>query len=242
MTPSPALESTVVIERRFHGPPGSGNGGYVCGRLAAFIEGCAKVRLMIPPPLDVPLQVIKKPGVVELHDRDRVVAKAWPSHFELEIPDCPPLAEAQAASRHFGGFRHHPFPTCFVCGPRRKEGEGLRIFPGPTAGRDIVSCPWIADPSLCDRNGQLHPWFVWCALDCPSGWAVQDFEGRPAVLGELSVKITAAVHCGRQLIVSGWETGHDGRKHHTGSALYSASGEVLAIAKATWFEIDPAGL
>jgi len=242
MTGTPRADQTLIIERRFHGPPDSGNGGYVCGRLAAFIDGCAKVRLMIPPPLDVPLQVVKKPGGVELLDLGRVVAKAWPGHVDLDIPDCPSLAEARAASRHFGGFKHHPFPSCFVCGPDRKEGEGLRIFAGPTAGNDGVSCPWMADASLCDRNGQLYPWFVWCALDCPSGWAVPDFEGRPAVLGEMSVQINAEVRCGQQLIISGWEIGRDGRKHHTGSALYNAAGDVLASAKATWFEIDPASL
>ena len=30
---------TIVIQRRFLGPPNSANGGYACGRIAAHIEG-----------------------------------------------------------------------------------------------------------------------------------------------------------------------------------------------------------
>ena len=43
--------STIRIERRFRGPPNSGNGGYSAGRLAAFIDGSAAVTLHMPPPL-----------------------------------------------------------------------------------------------------------------------------------------------------------------------------------------------
>jgi hypothetical protein len=62
--------------------------------------------------------------------------------------------------------------------------------------------------------------------------------GRPAVLGELAVQISSPVTCGSQLIVTGWEIGHSGRKHQTGSALYDASGGLIACGQATWFEID----
>ena len=43
--------TSVVIEKRFCGPPNSGNGGYVCGLLAAHIEADAEVTLLAPPPL-----------------------------------------------------------------------------------------------------------------------------------------------------------------------------------------------
>ena len=33
------------------------------------------------------------------------------------------------------GLTSHPFPTCFACGTDREPGDGLRIFPGPVAGR-----------------------------------------------------------------------------------------------------------
>ena len=31
----------------------------------------------------------------------------------------------------------HPLPTCFVCGPARAKGDGLRIFAGPL-GRTLL--------------------------------------------------------------------------------------------------------
>ena len=41
----------IVIDERFRGPPDSGNGGYVAGRLAAFVDAPAvEVRLVAPPP------------------------------------------------------------------------------------------------------------------------------------------------------------------------------------------------
>lgn len=34
-----AMAESLVIPSRFGGPPGSGNGGYVCGRIAACLDG-----------------------------------------------------------------------------------------------------------------------------------------------------------------------------------------------------------
>jgi len=229
---------TITIERRFRGPPNSGNGGYVCGRLAMFIQGDARVRLMIPPPLDRALHVVKTVEGAELHHQDLLVAKAWPERFAVNVPVCPSLTEAQDMSSRYGGFKQHPFPGCFVCGPHRDVGDGLRLFPGPSADGTLVGCPWTVHESLCDSSGRLQPWFVWCALDCPGGWSILHDSGRPAVLGELAVHIGRIPGCGHQLIVTGWEIECSGRKHKTGSALYSAEAEVLAFAQATWFEID----
>ena len=44
--------TSVIIDKRYRGPPNSGNGGYVCGRLARHIPGGAEVTLRAPPPLD----------------------------------------------------------------------------------------------------------------------------------------------------------------------------------------------
>ena len=44
--------ATLSIDRRFCGPPGSGNGGYTAGRLAALIGDPAEIMLRRPPPLE----------------------------------------------------------------------------------------------------------------------------------------------------------------------------------------------
>jgi hypothetical protein len=45
------MTGSLNVARRFCGPPDSGNGGYVCGFIAGFVEGAAEVTLRLPPPL-----------------------------------------------------------------------------------------------------------------------------------------------------------------------------------------------
>ena len=47
----------LVIPPRYRGPAGSGNGGYVCGRIAAYADGPVAVTLRRPPPLATPMTV-----------------------------------------------------------------------------------------------------------------------------------------------------------------------------------------
>ena len=42
------MTDSLVIPSRFGGPAGSGNGGYVCGRVAAYVNGPATVTLRRP--------------------------------------------------------------------------------------------------------------------------------------------------------------------------------------------------
>src|ERR1700721_3141208 len=55
--PQPATMPALTIPSRFCGPPGSGNGGYVCGRIAAYLDGQVTVTLRRPPPLATPTAV-----------------------------------------------------------------------------------------------------------------------------------------------------------------------------------------
>jgi len=45
------ITESLVIASRFCGPTGSGNGGYVCGRIAAYADGPVTVTLRQPPAL-----------------------------------------------------------------------------------------------------------------------------------------------------------------------------------------------
>lgn len=231
----------LVIDNRFRGPPGSGNGGYTCGRMAAFIDGPATVRLMKPPPLDVHMDVVKADGEVRLMHGEDLVARAWPGGPDLDVPAAPALEAARARREAFAGNTRHAFPGCFVCGTERGEGDGLLIHAGPdeAAGKKsaYVACNWVPHASLCDGDESLAEHFVWAALDCPGAWAFLSFGPEVALLGELSAEISAPLHCGAEYIVAGWEIDRDGRKRHTGSAIHNAEGEVLARARATWITI-----
>ena len=232
------MSEQVTINRRFRGPPESGNGGYVCGLLAGLIGGTPEVTLRRPPPLDRPLDVVRLGGGIALRDGETVIAEADPASLEIDIPEPVSFPDAEAAVGSYIGFRHHPFPTCLVCGPKRAEGDGLRIFPGLIPGRDVVAAPWTPDASLADQNGTVRPEFVWAALDCPGFFGL--FKGppeQPAVLGRLAAKLIAPVQPGERCVLTGWPLGADGRKLYSGTALFSADGELRALAQATWIRL-----
>jgi hypothetical protein len=230
------LGSTIVIERRFHGPPESGNGGYTCGLLASFVNEPAQVTLRSPPPLARPLSVVRRGRQAELFDGNRLVAEAERTDLDpLEPPAPPSLADAQRAEAAYAGFREHAFPTCFVCGPEREEGDGLRIFAGPVAdGSPIVAAPWTPAPSLGRPDGRVRREFVWAALDCPGAFAVGYPDRGETLLGRLAVRVESLPEVGERCIVVGWPRGADGRKLYAGTALFNETGDVHAWARATW--------
>jgi len=229
---------TLKIDRRFRGPPKSGNGGYVSGRLAGFIEGPARVRLSVPPPLEVELRVDAFENGVQLLAGDDIVATAWPTRVDIEAPPPPTYAEAISAGERFPGFDQHWYPGCFVCGPKREPGDGLRIFPGALAGRDLFACPWVPDASLAAEGQRVSPEFIWSALDCPGGFAFPPPAEGAILLGELSASLSGGVGVGEECVITAWEIAHEGRKHRTGTALFAADGRCRGVALATWIEVQ----
>lgn len=235
------MSATIVIERRFRGPPDSGNGGYVCGRIAVALGTPVQVRLLAPPPLDAPLTLRDESagGKVVLCSGERPVAEARPAELTLIPPAPPSHAEAVDAARRCTGLVHHPLPTCFVCGPQRAPGDGLRIFAGAVSGRPMVAAPWTPDASLTDDAGRVRPEFLWSALDCP-GFFAAPLGGALALLGELAARIERPLRAGEPCVVTGWPVSSEGRKHRTGTAVFGPEGELVARAEATWVALKQA--
>jgi hypothetical protein len=229
----------VTIDRRFCGPPDSGNGGYTCGLVADALPGVVAVTLRRPPPLDRELQLVRSPDGVALLAGDATVAEGCRADLSLEPPPCPGLAVAAEASTRYHGLEQHAFPSCFVCGTGRQPGDGLRIFAGDTGADGMVAGIWKPGSDLADDHGQVRPEFVWAALDCPGAWAWLPELERPLVLGRLTASLDRPVQAGRFYIIGGWRLGRQGRKHESGTAVWSADGTVCARAQATWIEIDP---
>ena len=230
---------TMTIPDRFNGPPRSGNGGYVSGLLAGFVDGPAQVMLRQPPPIGVELQVERlTDGAVLLHG-DRTVATASATSIDLPIPHPPTCREAIDASACFRGFMRHPFPSCFVCGPERPVGEGLRIFPGPLPGNGSVAATWLPSRDLAGTDELVMREFVWAALDCPTGWVIS--LSQPAesvfVLGTLAVDIRHRARVGERAALAAWPLGSQGRKFFAAAALWSEQGDLQAIARATWIQV-----
>jgi hypothetical protein len=230
------VSTDVVIERRFRGPPQSGNGGYSCGVVADGVSGVATVTLRLPPPLDRPLTLTGDGEQSRLTDGENIVGEATQSTLDLEVPEPPGLEMAAEASCHYAGFESHPFPGCFVCGPERAAGDGLRIFPGRVGSTGIVAAPWTPDESLRGTDGMVGRRYVWAALDCPSYFGLP--SAPLALLGRLTASIETVPAVGEPLVAIGWPIEVEGRKSFAGSALANREGEILARAAATWIEID----
>ena len=232
---------SVTIGQRYHGPPDSGNGGYSCGIVGRFIDGPAAVRLRIPPPLDAPMEVRKNDAGVELFYKDELVASGRRTMVDIEIPGPPDFAGAQVASRRYRGFESHFYPGCFVCGPDREHGDGLRVFAGPVepgcGPEGMVAAVWIPDDSVVDATGMVSAEYLWAVLDCPGAYAFPEPAAGTILLGELAVSIKGPVSVGEKCVLIGWEISHEGRKHYTGTALFGESGSCRAVGYATWFEV-----
>lgn len=215
----------IVVAGRYNGPAESGNGGYTCGLVAAA-TGLDEVTLRRPPPLDTPLRV----DGTALYDGEHVVATVGGAEGDMpEPPEFPGYDAARAAEARYAGLRDHPFPTCYVCGPQRTDGMGLR--PGPV-GQGVVATTWTPRAPGAE--------YVWAALDCPGAWALIQTDEAPIVLGRLAARITGTVRAGEPHVVVGWQAGpRDGRKHYAGTAVYDAAGTLLATGRATWIALQP---
>ena len=229
----------IVIAKRFCGPPDSGNGGYSSGLVAKTISQNAECTLRKPIPLERDLIVEIRPGGPVLLDGSDVVIECRPADIEVELRAPVSVSEAREAAVNSPAMHDHPFPTCFTCGPLRDEGDGLRIFPGQVKGNnDLWAAPWIPDRSLANGNGKVKPEFIWAAMDCPTGFAGGFPWAGKLVTGRLAVTRSKLVRAAEPYIIMSWPLGWDGRKSHAAAALYSASGELCAQAKATWIKLE----
>ena len=237
--PDPVPEA-VTIPARFNGPPASANGGYACGLVAGLVGAEeVTVSLRLPPPVGGPLRVVRDGERVELRDGDALVAEGAPADLLLDVPGAISPDEAAAASRRGSEHwcAHHPFPTCFACGPDRDPGDGLRLFPG--ALRDgRFAADWTPDGSVDDGSGHVRPECVWAALDCPTSAPVANFAtGPPMVLARLTARLGCSVRVGERHAILSWPLAIEGRKHHAACALFDSAGRLLCASQALWIEL-----
>lgn len=243
------MTSTIRIARRFNGPHDSGNGGYAAGLAAQLLPAAYAVEVTVraPIPLEEDLRIEAKADgadVFSAGDPPTLILAARPTRIETPDIRSPGLEAARVASQTYRGAEDHVLPHCFVCGPARAVGDGLRIFPDwlkDPAGVEnpnlfpIVAAPWQPTPDLADASGHVAPEFIWAALDCPGAFAL---EAEPILLGRMSARILSRPRADETLVVVAWRKGLDRRKHFAGSALFNESGDLLAFSEQTWIQID----
>ncbi len=230
----------LVVGSRFCGPSGSGNGGYVSGRLAAFVDtdGPVEVTLRQPPPLDLDLDVrTTDAGVTTLGFGGAVIAEARPATLSERVVEPVDRATALSAMQGYAGEVGHPFPECFVCGTARPAPDGLGLRPGRVPGRDgVVATAWTPGDDLAEADGTLPAHLVWAALDCPGAWS-SDPVGRPMVLGRMTAAVDARPRAGEACVVVARLLRTEGRKAFAATAAYDPDGRVLGRAEQVWIAL-----
>jgi hypothetical protein len=244
------MTQTFRIARRFNGPHDSGNGGYSAGLAAQLLPDAeaVEVTLRAPIPLEQTLRAHPTADGLDIMTDDAAtriqIMSLRPVHLETPDVRSPGLEAATVAAAAFRTIDDHVLPHCFVCGPARAEGDGLRIFSDwlkDPAGIEnpntfpIVAAPWRPTPDLADASGRVAPEFLWAALDCPGAFAI---VAEPILLGRISARIIERPRADKPIVAIAWAKGRDRRKHFAGSALFSESGKLLAFSEQTWIQID----
>ena len=224
------------VAARFCGPPTSGNGGYTCGMVARELGSVVECTLRSPVPLETPLHIEHSASGSVLRSADKVIIEANSTVIELD-PPAPVSAEAAAVASSASPALdpRHPFPTCFVCGPRRPQGDGLRIFPAPLNGFHVAA--WRPAAEFGDAAGHLKPEFLWAAMDCPTGFAAGFPLAGTLVTGRLAVSQLQPIRVGEPCVLVSWPLAVEGRKHFSAACLFQ-TGEPRALARATWIRLE----
>jgi hypothetical protein len=243
------MTQTIRIARRFNGPHDSGNGGYAAGLAAQLLgPGAAEVTLRAAIPLEQTLRAHETGEGLDIMTDDAVtrilIMSVKPTSLARPEVESPGLEAAKVAAATFRNVEDHVLPHCFVCGPARAEGDGLRIFPDwlkEPSGLDnpnsfpVVAAPWRPTPDLADASGRIAPEFMWAALDCPGAFAIED---EPILLGRMAARVLERPKPDAPIIAVAWKKGKERRKHYAGTALFSETGDMLAFSEQTWIQID----
>lgn len=85
-----------------------------------------------------------------------------------------------------------------------------------------------------DEAGKLPAEYLWTALDCPGQFAWRAAGTRTGMLGRITARVLSRPAAGESLLVTAWPIEVDGKKHFAGSAIHTASGELVARALSIW--------
>ena len=96
---------------------------------------------------------------------------------------------------------HHPYPTCFVCGPEREAGDGSAgDLRAGVRTATLVAAPFETADWMAGDGTAVRDELVWSVLDCPSGIAgMLEPEVGVTMLGRLTAELRCAGRGGRGL-------------------------------------------
>lgn len=232
---------TIEVPRQYCGPPNSGNGGYVSGLLASFLDGPVRVRLIAPTPLDTSIEIVTEGDGIAAYAGKTKIGIAVPAEVDIDPPPPPTAADVRQARAAYGDeARTHPLPHCFVCGPARDPADALCLYTGPAPNSPVNADAWVPGPQFAGADGLIRPELLWAALDCPTAFALRHGDSKLCLLGSLTAEIHRRPAPHEHLTVMAWKRGIDGRKNYGDGAIIDADGHIIAAANAVWVELtDP---
>lgn len=213
--------------------------------MGSRIDGPATAVLRAPIPLETSLTLACDEGRVRLLSaQGDLIAEARPAGEDpLATPPSPPsYSQARAAGARFLGLTQTFHPICFTCSPRLDENLGLRVFVGQTEGQPEghVSGAWTPLSAFVDAEGRVTPEALWAALDCPGSVAWAAVQGGGGVLGTMTCEIRRRPWVNEACMITAWPIEQSGRKRISGTALFTADGELLARSQQIWIGRPPA--
>ncbi|TGK07407.1 hypothetical protein EHO59_04705 [Leptospira semungkisensis] len=236
----------TILSRRFCGPPKTGNGGFTAGILVEAVgTNAAEIRLLNPTPVETSIIMESEDGQRgAIYDNSKKPFATLKSIAEEDFPEyplpfIPDLEDAKKISAFYPGFTTHPFPTCFVCGPKREVHDGMRIFVGPAPEQvgfeNLMVGHWLPDGTVASEDGSVRDAAIWGALDCPGGFSAVLGEPQLIVLSKIRGKIIERPRVGEDYIVASWRLQKMSRAFKVMTAIFqSDSKRLLAIAEALW--------
>ncbi|HXV71818.1 MAG TPA: hypothetical protein VEB69_10495 [Acidimicrobiia bacterium] len=231
----------MTFEKRFQGPFGSVNGGYLAGVLGdAASSHVSSVRLRRPVPVGEPVYLFADDGWAAIRQCDQTLAETVDASEAVATTEFVPMDEALATDHP--RFDLGMFADCFVCGRGGEAGLGVR--PRPLADGRFVAL-WQPSSSGLIEGPLVPKRFLHSALDCPGGFAAIAASGHLAVTGSLTTRIDFLPETDQTLLVVAEATGREGRKLFATTTIFTESGLVAATAEAVWvtletLSIDPA--
>lgn len=228
------MTDPVVVDDRFCGIAGRGQGGYLGGLVAGHSSDAVQIDFRNAIPLATPLTIVERRQVLQLVDGDRVIVERRSGSSPTRMPDAVDPRDAHAARSLAETNMPEFVGSCFSCGTRP---DSLRVHAGPT-GDGRFATPFVP-PAWTAPDGVVEPPFVWAPLDCASGWALSwEPPHAMAVTATLTIQTHRRVLPGVEYtVVADTEPEWRGRRRHAWSAMYSAAGDLVAASESLWVKL-----
>jgi uncharacterized protein (TIGR00369 family) len=125
---------------------------------------------------------------------------------------------------------------CFGCGPQNEVGLRLRFVLDEERQRFV--CRFRLNNRFVGPPAHAHGGIIATILDEAMG-KVSKLHNLVALTSSMEITYLKPVPLNKPLVTEGWEVRVRGREHYRAAEIRNPEGQVLAISKGKFIEIDP---